>query len=140
MARGNIKHRGPAQTRVLDNDVVLLRKLDVRRMGSALMEILYRTRLGGDIKEGDQDWFLDGYVAADQPRDAAMSQAIAENTIGFAIARSDNGEILATFPKNEFRRADEIARTARVELAVDIAMREFDDEGDEDSANEQSTR
>ena len=134
MPTKNVRHKGPQQTRVLDNDVVLLRKLDTRKMGN-LMNVIAGTRLGGDIREGEQDWFLDGYVAADQPRDNMMSQAIAAHTIGFAIARSDNGEILATFPKEEFLRADEVARTARVELAVNVALRESEVPYDDESAS-----
>lgn len=135
MARGNIKHRGPQQERVMDKDVILLRKLNKRAMGPDLMNILSNTRLGGDIKEGDQDWFLDGYVAADQPRDVMMSQLIAEHTTEYAIARTDSGEILATFPKRDFKRADHVARSARVELAVDIALRETEETADDESAS-----
>ena len=132
----NLTHRGPQQERVLDRDVILLRKLDTRKVGGELMNVLAGTRLGGDQKEGQQDWFLDGYIAADQPRDSMMSQLIVEHTVGYAIARTDSGEILATFPKKEFRRADEVARNARVELAVNVAMREseYDDDDDESAS------
>ena len=138
MATRHIKHNGPAQTRVLDNDVVLLRLLDTRKMGPALMGTIAGTRLGGDLREGEQDWFLDGYVAADQPRDEMMARAIAEHTIGFAIARSDSGEILARFPRDEFLRADTVARSAKVELAINVALRDserVDDESQADPSN-----
>lgn len=136
MSTKSIKHQGPQQTRVLDNDVVLLRLLDTKSMGRDLMGVIAGTRLGGDLREGEQDWFLDGYVAADQPRDQMMAAAISDNTIGFAIARSDSGEILAKFPRNEFQRADEVARTARVELAVNVALR--DSERVDDGADYES--
>ena len=119
----------------MDKDVILLRKLDTRAMGRDLMNVLSNTRIGGDIKEGDQDWFLDGYVSADQPRDSMMSQMIGAHTTEYAIARTDSGEILAKFPKRDFKRADLVARSARVELAVDIALRETEESADDESAS-----
>lgn len=123
-----VNHRGPQQKRVLDGDVILLRKINPAVLGRPLHEALRGTQLGGGNKEGDQDWFLDNYLAADQPRDSNTTKAIIDATVGYAIARTDNGQIIASFNAKEGRRASIIADTARAELAVDIAMREHDDE------------
>ena len=125
-----IKHKGPQQKRVLDGDVILLRKIDPSVLGRPLHESLAGTQLGGGHREGQQDWFLDNYLAADQPRNSDTTRAIIEATIGYAIARTDNGQIIATFPKTDGRRAAHVADSARAELAVDIAMREYDDSQD----------
>lgn len=127
-----LNHRGPAQKRVLDYDVVVLRKIDPSVLGRPLHTAISKTRIGGDLLEGDQDWFLDNYVAADQPRDAGTSNAIREATIGFAIARSDNGQILATFKRNEFDKVTRVADSARVELAVNVALEAEGDADDDD--------
>lgn len=125
-----VRHRGPQQKRVLDGDVILLRKINPALLGRPLHEALAGTQLGGGQKEGDQDWFMDGYLAADQPRDSNTTGAIINATVGYAIARTDNGVILAEFDAKDGKRAAAIADTAKAELAVDIAMREYDEDGD----------
>ena len=97
MRQQNIKHRGPAQVRVIDRDVILLRKVNFRKMRPGIVEKIAQTALRPNDYEGDQPWFGDGYVAGEQPRDALLSAAIMEATTGFAIARTDSGEILAEF-------------------------------------------
>lgn len=129
-----IKHRGPAQHRVLDGDVILLRKVSFKKLGAGIVERLRATNLRAGEPEGDQPWFLDGYVAAEQPRDIGMSRALLTATKGFAIARTDNGDILAQFDVNDYVRASEIAGKAKAELAVGVMLEEGDapDEDDEE--------
>jgi len=118
----SIRHRGPAQKRVLDGEVILLRKVDFKKLGRNIVDMLRVTNLRAGEPEGDMPWFLDGYIAAEQPRDYMISVALLEATQGFAIARTDTGDILAEFETKELARASEIATTARVEMAVDILM------------------
>jgi hypothetical protein len=128
-----IRHRGPQQTRVLDRDVILLRKVNMRKMGPGLVDKLSKTALRPKEYEGDMPWFGDGYIAGEHPRDALMTQAIMQNTTGFAIARTDSGDIIAEFEKHEAARAEKVRASAKVELAVDVALRETDeDDPDED--------
>lgn len=128
MSPTNIRHRGPAQKRVLDGDVILLRKVNFRSMGDGIVDRIRNTRLRGKELEGDQPWFLDGYITGEQPRDGLVARAIMTSTEGFAIARTDSGEILAEFGKNEASRAEQVTHGARVELAVDVALRESEGE------------
>jgi hypothetical protein len=132
MRTSDVKHRGPQQVRVIDRDVILLRKVNTRKLGPGLMDRIASTSLRPKEYEGDQPWFMDGYVAGEQPRDALLSKAIMEATIGFAIARTDSGEILAEFGKDEVVRASQITETATVQLAIDVALSETakDDEDD----------
>jgi len=132
----SIKHKGPAQNRVLDNDVILLRKVDFKKLGG-VVGILQVTNLRPGTPEGDMPWFLDGYVAAEQPRDIGVSRALLEATEGFAIARTDSGEIIANFKTSDLVKASRIAQSAKAELAVNImvaaaadtAVETFENEG-----------
>ncbi len=121
-----IQHKGPAQKRVLDNDVILLREVNFKKLGPGLTDTLRTTHLRAGEPEGDQPWFVDGFVAAEQPRDYNMSVALLNATLGFAIARTDNGEILAQFPVNEYVKAADIANKAKIDMAVNILMGEDD--------------
>jgi hypothetical protein len=123
-----IHNRGPAQVHTIDNDVILLRLVDLKKLGPGITDMLRNTALRPGEIEGDMPWFLDGYVTVDQPRDMQMSLALVEATKGFAIARTDSGEILATFERNELVRASDIADRARAEIAVNILTSESDED------------
>lgn len=120
----SIKHQGPAQQHVVDKDVILLRKVDFKRLGVNVVDMLRSTDLRPGEKEGDRPWFLEGYVSNDQPRDYQMSVALMKNTLGFALARTDTGEILHEFERNQLERASKIADRAKAELAVEILLAE----------------
>jgi hypothetical protein len=125
---GAVKHRGPAQIHALDNDVILLRQVDFKRLGPKIVDMLRRTDLRPGEKEGDMPWFLDGYVSVEQPRDMPMSEALLKATIGYALARTDTGEILAEFERDQFARASKIQEKSQSELAVQILLE--DEEGE----------
>ena len=125
-----VKHRGPAQRRVLDNDVILLRQVDFKRLKGGLVDMLAKTPLRAGEPEGDFPWFPEGYIAAEQPRDYQMSVALLGATKGFAIAATDTGEILAQFKKSDYVKAWEIADKAQASRAVNIMIA---DEADENS-------
>jgi hypothetical protein len=127
---GAVKHRGPAQIHALDNDVILLRQVDFKRLGPNIVDMLRRTDLRPGEKEGDMPWFLDGYVSVEQPRDMPMSEALLKATIGYALARTDTGEILAEFERDQFARASKIQEKSQSELAVQILLE--DEEGEAD--------
>lgn len=133
MARqANIHQRGPAQRRVLDGDVILLRKVNFKKLGAGMVDRLRNTNLRAGEPEGDMPWFLDGYIAAEQPRDYLVSVALLGATKGFAIARTDTGDILAEFGTGDLVRASKIADSAKAELAVDVMLREEDRPSDDE--------
>lgn len=131
-----LEHRGPAQVHSIDRDVILLRKVDFKRLGVNIVEMLKVTALRPGEYEGDQPWFLEGYVSVDQPRDFAMSKALLEATKGFAIARTDTGEVVATFARDQLERASGIAERARAEVAVNILAAEIADGNELDEEEE----
>lgn len=120
----SIRHRGPAQKRPIDADVILLRQLDLRKVGAGIIDKIANTNLRPGEKEKEFPWFADGFVAGEHPRDAMVARAITEATIGFAIARTDSGEILASFGKDEVERAENVTHGAKVELAIDVMLGE----------------
>ena len=136
MRTSSVRHRGPAQVRVIDRDVILLRKVNFRMLGPGLIDRIAKTALRPKEYEGDQPWFLDGYVAGEQPRDAMLSAAIMKATTGFAIARTDSGEILAEFGKDQVVEASRITDTAKVQLAIDVTV---GDEADQNEYNRSGT-
>ena len=125
-----INHRGPAQEHVIDTDVILLRKVDFKQLGPNVVDMLRNTDVRPGEKEGDKPWFLDGYVALNHPRDMDMSVALLESTVGFGIARTDTGEMLAEFERNQFERATKIADRASGKVAVKIMLEEAEAEVD----------
>lgn len=132
-----IKHRGPAQTRVLDRDVILLRKVNFKSLGRNFVDTLASTNLRAGEPEGDMPWFMDGYVAAEQPRSYQESLALLDATEGFALARTDTGVILAEFGVDDYVKASDIAYNAKAEVAVNIMadakkVEVEDDDDDED--------
>ena len=126
-----IRHRGPAQKRVLDADVILLRKVNVKKIGAGIYEKIAQTALRPGEYEGDQPWFQDGFVAGEQPRNAMVAQAIMDTTLGFAIARTDSGEILAEFDKSEVEKAETVTHSATTQLAVDVMLDKVADDEEE---------
>lgn len=131
----NIKHRGPAQVRPVDKDVILLRKVNWKKMRPGIIDKIANTSLRPGEKEMTFPWFSDGYVAGEQPRDALVSRAIMEATEGFAIARTDSGEILAEFKKDQVVEAEAVTHGAKTQLAIDVTLNgEDDDEGEDDEA------
>jgi hypothetical protein len=119
---------------VLDRDVILLRKVNFKKLGRNFVDTLASTNLRAGEPEGDMPWFLDGYVAAEQPRAYQESVALLEATEGFALARTDTGSILAEFGVGDYVKASDIANKAKAEVAVNIMTeaKADDDEGDDE--------
>jgi len=135
MPRENVKHRGPQQKRVVDGDVILLRKINPRKMGGLMQELRF-TQLAPNEPEGDMPWFLENYVACDHPRSVEMSKALLDATVGYAVARVDNGEILVDLPGTveSYQRAAGIANSVKIENAINMVVQEQEEDADGDSS------
>ena len=116
------KLRGPAQKTVLDGDVILLRKVNFRKMPGGIVERIRNTNLRPKELEGDQPWFLDGYVSGEHPRDVAVSREILKATEGFAIAKTETGEVMTEFSRNDVEKAERVTHSAKVTLAIDVEL------------------
>lgn len=127
------KVRGPQQTTVLDRDVAVLRKLNMKRLANnapGIYEILAETNIVPGVHEQQMAWFDEGYVSNDHPRDSIVSKFMIDYTLGFAVARTDTGEILAKFKTEELSAADKAAAGAKIKLDIDFSL---DDDDDEDA-------
>lgn len=128
----SIQHRGAAQIHALDNDVILLRKVDFKRLGPNLTEMLRNTDIRPGEKEGDQAWFLEDYITVEHPRDYQMSVEILNATVGYGLARTDTGEVLAEFERDQFERASRVAaKSQNREVTVNILL---DDEAEAEAS------
>lgn len=125
------KIRGPQQTQVLDRDVLVLRKINFKKLDPGIYDLLADTQLEPDVKEEQMPWFDEGYVANDHPRDAMISAAIIKVTKGFVVARTDNGDILHDFGM-DLAAADKAVQNAKVKLDIDVTLEPDAEDEDED--------
>lgn len=123
---------GPAQVMPMDRDVLVLRKVNWKRIPAGIIDMLATSDIAPGIPESRMPWFADGYVANDSARHAQISKYLIEATIGFAVARTDNGEIIKTYKKDELAAADFAVANARTELAVLVDLADEDALEDED--------
>lgn len=121
------KIKPPQQTTVLDRDVIVLRKLDVSMVPDGIYDILAKTNLEPGVQEQQCSWFEDGYVANDHPRDSLVSKILIMATQGFAVARTDTGEILHDFGL-DLAGADKAAQGAKIRLDFDVQLPEVEDD------------
>lgn len=123
------KIKPPQQTTVLDRDVTVVRKLNFKKLPEGIIEILATTNLEPGIHEQQMSWWDEGYVANDHPRDSIISKFLIDNTLGFAVARTDTGEIIHDFGM-DLAAADRAAASAKVKLDVDfeLAVEDEDEE------------
>lgn len=129
------KHRGPAQRYVLDGPVILLRKVNFKKIPPGIIGMIQQTNLRPKELEGDQPWFPSGYVAAEQPRNLIVSKALLDATLGYAIADNDTGEILREFKKSDYIEADAVHKSAKVGLRMEVDLEpDAEDDEDEDDA------
>lgn len=124
------KIRPPQQTTVLDRDVAVLRRLDMKMIPDGIYDILATTNLEPGVQEQQVAWFEDGFVANDHPRDGLVSKILIQATLGFVVARTDTGEILHDFGM-DLASADRAAASARIKLDVDFEL-DVEDEVTED--------
>lgn len=109
----------------LDPTLIVLRKVDVRalsvrenRNAPTIMELIGGGYVEQGVPESDLSWFADGWIVSDQPRTSIVTDEIMQHTLGFAIARTDTGEIVREYPKDGLGAALKAVSTARVELSV----------------------
>jgi len=114
-------------TSIFARDIIVLRKIDKGRLDPAVLEIIGDTDLLPHLQEKSMPWFKQGFVANDHPRDIFVSDELIAATDGFAVARSDNGEILREYDgPNALIRAESAAASAKPRIEVDIDIEDDD--------------
>lgn len=123
----DLSGRTVEDTSIFAHDMIVLRKVDKGRLDPATMEIIGETDLLPHVQEKTMPWFRQGFVANDHPRDQFVSQELIDATDGFAVARSDTGEIVREFDgPNALVRAESAAAGARVSLSIEFDMPDDD--------------
>ena len=117
--------RHVVDTSIFARDMLVLRKVDKGRLDPATWDIIGETNILPKVKENTMPWHRQGFVANDHPRDTFVSEELLAATEGFAVARSDTGEIVREYDgPNALIRAESAASGARVRLTYDIEMDE----------------
>ena len=128
------KTKEPQQITPLKRELAVLRKVNMRFPGMSARErdnmqsILALTQLEPGVPESDMSWFSEGYVSNDQARDFIVTEALIAHTLGFAVARTDTGEIVKTYGKSNLKAAEKAVAGARLQLSVDVDLEAEEDE------------
>lgn len=128
------KVKQPQQITVLGRDLAVLRKINMKFPGSPqrerdnIVEMLALTQLEPGVFESEMSWFAEGYVTNDHPRDMVITQKIMGATLGFAVARTDTGEILREYGKDGLKKAEAAIADAKPRLELEVALDDDEDE------------
>ncbi len=135
MARRNVQISELVTPGRLDAPLVILRKVDVPALSKRIsehspttMELIGSGYVEQGLEEKSTVWFADGYVLNDQPRDVILTEEIMEHTKGFAIARTDTGEILTEGGPKSFAKFVDMVANAKLQVSVGVAGLEEADE------------
>ena len=106
-------HYDPQKFGRLKDPVIVLRKVNIKKLSfratptsETPWELIGKGQLQLHVRESVLPWYADGFIVNGQPRDERVARDIAKGTIGFAIARSDTGEILQKFGPDELKMAE----------------------------------
>lgn len=123
----------------LDKPIIVLRKVDVgplskkpNRRAPSIMERIGSGYIEQGVEEKETTWFLDGYIINDQPRMAGITDEIMANTLGFALANTETGEIIREGGPQSLVEMTQMADGAKLTVSVDVEGIEDEDE-DEDA-------
>lgn len=112
-------------TSIFAQDLIVLRKVDKGGIDPAAMQIIGETDLLPHLQEKSMPWFRQGFVTNDHPRDIFVSDELVAHTEGFAVARSDNGEILREYDgPDALVRAENAASKGKVRVEYNIDIEE----------------
>lgn len=128
MAR-KIKVKPAQQQTVLSKELAVLRKINFAKMNPNIAEIVALTQLEPEVAESEMAWFQSGYISNGHPRSSDVAEEIMATTTGFAVGRTDTGEILQEFTgADALMRAERAVAGAKVKLAIDVDLDEEEEE------------
>ena len=124
MAR-KVKVKPPQQQTVLGRELAVLRKIDFHKMNPNIAEMVALTQLEPDVAESEMAWFQSGYISNGHPRSSDVAEEIMATTVGFAVGRTDTGEIIQEFTgADALMKAERAVAGAKVTLAIDVDLDE----------------
>lgn len=136
-------HYDPQKLGRLNKPVIVLRKVNVKKLqrretrdASTPWELIGRAQVQLHLREDALPWYEQALIVNDQPRDEKVNRDIEKATIGFAVARSDTGEVIATYGPDGLAEAEETAASVRLSIKPQIEkiVKPVDD--DEDLIND----
>lgn len=120
-------HYDPQRFGRLRDPVIVLRKVNVKKLlkretptADTAWELIGKGQVQLHLREDALPWYEQGFIVNDNPRDEKVARDIAKATIGFAIARSDTGEILKAYGPTELLQAVEDAASVQLMLKPTI--------------------
>ena len=121
--RSGAIHFDPEKVGRLNRPVIVLRKVNIAKLSTrptptsdSPWELIGKGQVQLHLREDQLPWYAEGLIVLDQPRDEKVARDIMKATIGFAIARTDTGEILKAYPPDALK--DAIADAASVTLSI----------------------
>lgn len=133
-------HYDPQKFGRLNKPVIVLRKVNPRKLqkretptADTAMELIGKAQLQLHLREDALPWFADGFIVNDQPRDEKVARDIMKATIGFALARTDTGEILKAYGPDDMDQAIEDAAGVQLTLKPIISKTASTEEEDEEA-------
>ena len=137
-------HFDPQKFGRLNKPVIVLRKVNPNKLqhretpiSDTAWELIGKGQLQLHLREELLPWYADGFIVNDQPRDEKVARDIAKATIGFAIARSDTGEILKVYGPKDMGQAIEDAAGVQLTLKPVVTKVEAQEEEDEEALVQQ---
>lgn len=113
--------------------LIVLRKVDVRPLSvkvrpdlPTVYEMIGKGQLEAGVSENETVWYADGYIVNDQPRSSGITDEIMGATEHFAIARTDNGDIVRDNIAS-LATAESLVAGATLSLNVAVDMDEDDE-------------
>lgn len=134
-------HFDPQTVGRLREAVVVLRKVNIKKLSkretpsaSTAWELIGMGQVQLHLHEKDLPWYEEGLIVNDQPRDEKVARDIAKATIGFAIARSDTGEVMKTYGADGLKQAVLDARSVRLSFTPVVTQVAPEPDDDDEAA------
>jgi hypothetical protein len=112
--------RSTYDTSLLHNPLVVLRKIDLKKMDQATLAIVGDAQLAFRYPESNLVWFADGYILNDQPRLSEVSKELIAATEHFAIGRTDSMSIMAD--ELSLTQAEKAVKGAKITLDLNVEL------------------
>lgn len=132
-------HYNPEKFGRLSKAVVVLRKVNINKLlkretptADTAWELIGKGQVQLHLKESDLPWYEQGLIVLDQPRDEKVARDIMKATLGFAVARSDTGEVLKAYGPNGLSEA--IADAEGITLTIKPMITKVASDEEEDEA------
>lgn len=137
-------HYDPQKFGRLRDPVIVLRKVNVKKLqrretptADTAWELIGKGQLQLHVKESSLPWYEQGLIVVEQPRDEKVSRDIMKATLGFAIARSDTGEVLKAYGPDGLLEAIGDANSVTLSIKPQIVRTKTAEEEDEEALVEQ---